>query len=255
MEGETRGWTIGNTETVRLRGKEGEVDYRYMPDPDLGNVLISSDMVEQLRTSLPELPPQTVARVVDDFGLSMKDAKTLVSLDDGARLEYCSDALRILVSPPSDIRDESKTRKVVANWVLHEIGGLLSVGDRTWDTLAVTPQDLAAILQNLLQRQITGRTAKHLLQQVQDQGSARKSVETLIDEGGLRLRPLSDTEYERLAKKIIVDHPDAAKAIREKGQKGKIMFFVGQMMRIAEEGTIEAEKAKQVIEAELGMAG
>lgn len=41
IEGETRGWTLGSTETTRLRGKEGEVDYRYMPDPDLAPVVIS----------------------------------------------------------------------------------------------------------------------------------------------------------------------------------------------------------------------
>ena len=40
IEGETRGWTIGSTETTRLRGKEGEVDYRYMPDPDLAPVIL-----------------------------------------------------------------------------------------------------------------------------------------------------------------------------------------------------------------------
>ena len=40
IEGETRGWTIGGTETRRIRGKEGDVDYRYMPDPDLGPVII-----------------------------------------------------------------------------------------------------------------------------------------------------------------------------------------------------------------------
>lgn len=39
--GETRGWTLGSTETTRLRGKEGEVDYRYMPDPDIPPVLIA----------------------------------------------------------------------------------------------------------------------------------------------------------------------------------------------------------------------
>lgn len=40
IEGETRGWTLGSSETRRLRGKEGEVDYRYMPDPDLGEVVV-----------------------------------------------------------------------------------------------------------------------------------------------------------------------------------------------------------------------
>ena len=40
IEGETRGWTLGSTETRKLRGKEGEVDYRYMPDPDLHPLII-----------------------------------------------------------------------------------------------------------------------------------------------------------------------------------------------------------------------
>ena len=40
IQGETRGWTLGGTVTKKLRGKEGEVDYRYMPDPDLGEVII-----------------------------------------------------------------------------------------------------------------------------------------------------------------------------------------------------------------------
>lgn len=42
IEGETRGWTLGSTQTTRLRGKEGEVDYRYMPDPDLGPVIVGT---------------------------------------------------------------------------------------------------------------------------------------------------------------------------------------------------------------------
>lgn len=48
IEGETRGWTLGASDTVKLRGKEGEVDYRYMPDPDLrplfiGNVSVCTE--------------------------------------------------------------------------------------------------------------------------------------------------------------------------------------------------------------------
>jgi aspartyl-tRNA(Asn)/glutamyl-tRNA(Gln) amidotransferase subunit B len=42
IEGETRGWSLGSTETTKLRGKEGEVDYRYMPDPDLAPLIISN---------------------------------------------------------------------------------------------------------------------------------------------------------------------------------------------------------------------
>ena len=40
VEGQTRSWTLASSETVMLRGKEGEIDYRYMPDPDLAPVII-----------------------------------------------------------------------------------------------------------------------------------------------------------------------------------------------------------------------
>lgn len=57
IEGETRGWTLGNTETNKLRGKEGEVDYRYMPDPDIapliiGQVSLSQDAVALILAEL-----------------------------------------------------------------------------------------------------------------------------------------------------------------------------------------------------------
>ena len=49
VAGETRGWTLGSKTTKRLRGKEGEIDYRYMPDPDIAPVFIGK--VRMLYTS------------------------------------------------------------------------------------------------------------------------------------------------------------------------------------------------------------
>ena len=49
VKGETRGWSLGSTVTKKLRGKEGEVDYRYLPDPDLSPLIIGP-------VSLPGVP-------------------------------------------------------------------------------------------------------------------------------------------------------------------------------------------------------
>ena len=61
IQGETRGWTLGSQTTKRLRSKEGEVDYRYMPDPDIAPIVIadvstlaafvSSSMLTSFRSS------------------------------------------------------------------------------------------------------------------------------------------------------------------------------------------------------------
>ncbi|THX02860.1 hypothetical protein D6D13_08065 [Aureobasidium pullulans] len=254
IEGETRGWTIGSTETTRLRSKEGEVDYRYMPDPDLPPVLISSELVNHLRKTLPELPDSTISRTLNDFGLSMKDAKTLFSFDDGERLEYCAETIDLVSKELSaqglnDDQNQAKVGKLVANWVLHEIGGLLTSDGREWSDLTITTEELASLLANLMSKQITARVGKQILQQLYDEDSDdRISVDARIDEGNLRLRPISREEYIELAQSIMAENPDMVSAVRDKGQKGKTMWFVGQMVRRAEEGTVEAEKAKEIIE-------
>lgn len=119
VEGETRGWTLGSSETRRLRGKEGEVDYRYMPDPDLGAVRIGHDLVAHLRDTLPVLPDASLEELVSgpEFGVSVKDAKTLVGLDEGRRLDFYYDTLD-LVRGDLDEASEAwgKAGKVVANW-------------------------------------------------------------------------------------------------------------------------------------------
>lgn len=254
VEGETRGWTLGATETTRLRGKEGEVDYRYMPDADLPPLIIGSDLVDHLRNTLPELPDETVERIQDVYGLSEKDAKTMISLDDGDRVEFMEETVHLLQAKlQRSGMHNNKLGVTVGNWVLHELGGLLTTSNTEWHTSPLSATELANLLTHLLQKQITSRTAKQLLATLHDlpAGDDRPSVEQLIDQGNLRLRPLSEDEYVALATSIMDENPEMVRAVREKGQKGKVMWFVGQMMRKGEEGTVEPEKARQVVEAVL----
>lgn len=256
IEGETRGWSLGATETTRLRGKEGEVDYRYMPDADLPPLFISSALVEHLRFTLPELPDITVERVQKTYGLSVKDAKTIVSQDDGDRLEYMEETIQLLGQLLVDSnQDQLKLGKNVGNWVLHELGGLQTSNEESWDSITISPTELAKIIVNVMHKQITARAAKQLLSTLNDMPAqaSRPTVEQLIEDGNLRLRPLSPQEYEALAQSIMDENPDMVSAVKDKGQKGKAMWFVGQMVRRGEEGTVEPEQARLVVERMLAV--
>jgi aspartyl-tRNA(Asn)/glutamyl-tRNA(Gln) amidotransferase subunit B len=251
IEGETRGWTLGATETTRLRGKEGEVDYRYMPDPDLPSLLIGGDLIAHVEASLPELPTQTELRVQEKYGLSSKDARTIAVLDDGDRLEFLEETVHLLASKlGQDGQNLTQLGKIAGNWTLHELGGLLTTSELEWQDCKVTAEDLADILAHLDRREITARTAKQILASLQNSPMEenRSTVQQVIDEGNLRLRPLSEGEYTALANKIIEANPQMVKAVREKGQHGKVMWFVGQMVREGDEGTVEPEKARVVME-------
>jgi len=75
---ENRGWNADKGVTEFQRGKEAAHDYRYFPDPDLVPVEVSDAMLEDIRAMLPELPIARRRRFVAQYGLSVKDAETLV---------------------------------------------------------------------------------------------------------------------------------------------------------------------------------
>ncbi|KAL1596234.1 hypothetical protein SLS59_007933 [Nothophoma quercina] len=238
VEGETRGWTVGSKTTKRLRGKEGEIDYRYMPDPDIPPVFIAQgqanlkqDLVDHLRKNLPVLPDRTVEVLVGRYGLSTKDAGTLLSFDNGDRLEYFFEVTNQLARArnikPSDAEFPA-LGKAVGNWVLMELGSLYK--DEEWSESRVPPEVIVTIIDKLLQKQITSRSAKRLLA-VKFEGEERH-VERLIEDFNM----------------ILLDEkPDMVRDIVEKGQEKKIKWFVGQMMARSPEGAVEADVAEQTI--------
>ncbi|KAL3477554.1 glutamyl-tRNA amidotransferase subunit B [Aspergillus californicus] len=247
IEGETRGWTIGSTETRKLRGKEGEVDYRYLPDPDIPPLLIGEDLVSELTKTLPTPPDTLIDMLVSsEYGLPIEDAIPLVELEDGARLEYYQDVVDIL----RDIKDfDTKTQaslgRVAGNWVLHELGGLLTKAGLPWEANRVTAESLAAIIDQLQRSRITGATAKQVLAMVFE--GDQRPVAQLLEEENLLLRPLSREEYITLAEAAIELNPQMVEQIRSKNQLGKLGWFVGQMMRMGEKGRVEAQKADSIL--------
>ncbi|KAL1595154.1 hypothetical protein SLS60_009842 [Paraconiothyrium brasiliense] len=246
VEGETRGWTLGSKTTRRLRGKEGEIDYRYMPDPDIAPVFIGQDLVDHLRQTLPTLSDETVSTLVDSstYGLTAKDANTLILLDDGDRLDYYFDVVEHLRNTFSEQPEVlARVGKVAGNWVLMELGALFK--NEEWSATKVSAEQLASIVAYILRKQITGSTAKRLLL-MKFEGDAR-SVEQIVTDEDLFLRPLTHDEYLDLARSLVEEKADMANDIVKKQQLGKIKWFVGQMMARSAEGTVEPATAEAVL--------
>lgn len=126
-----------------------------------------------------------------------------------------------------------------------ELGGLITTADIAWSEDIVSSQQLASIILHLQRRQITGPTAKQLLARV-FYGDQRP-VEKIIEEENLLLRPMTRDEYLSLVQGVLNDNPDTITVIKEKGQTGKLMFLVGQIVRRGEDGRVEAKKAEEML--------
>jgi len=76
---ETRRWDDTKGISIPMRSKEGANDYRYFPDPDLPEVLVSREWAEEIRRNIPELPNQKMARYMENYKLSEYCANLLTS--------------------------------------------------------------------------------------------------------------------------------------------------------------------------------
>lgn len=272
--GETRGWSIGGTETTRLRGKEGEVDYRYMPDPDLAPLVIGDDLVSHLAENLGMLPDAEVDELVEKYGLKTQDAIALLQLDDGGRVEYFYDVVRYLRSRLED-KWSNECAVMVGNWALHDLGRLTSernaAEDGSVEQLGMTPTGecarvpavhLADIVYFLYNKQISAGTAKELLFAIfrgaLDGSSPERysSIEDAIQREGLWFQQLSTDEYDQLVSQVLDTEGATLRskfgpyfAGEKKYPDGQLQRLVGRMMREGPSERIDPGIANKLMKA------
>src|SRR5712675_1580878 len=110
---ETRLYDPDADETVSMRSKEHAHDYRYFPEPDLAPLRVSDAWREEIRATLPELPPARRARFIADYGLREYDAGVIT-------------ASRALADYFEQTAGVSGDARVAANWVMGDLLGALN---------------------------------------------------------------------------------------------------------------------------------
>ncbi|RLC37832.1 Asp-tRNA(Asn)/Glu-tRNA(Gln) amidotransferase GatCAB subunit B [candidate division Kazan bacterium] len=84
IDQETRGWDEKNNQTIPQRGKEGDIDYRYFPEPDLPPIYVSEEQIKNIQKNMEDMP-SLLRRKAEEFGLPYD---RISELQDIATLEY-----------------------------------------------------------------------------------------------------------------------------------------------------------------------
>ncbi|NMC36248.1 Asp-tRNA(Asn)/Glu-tRNA(Gln) amidotransferase subunit GatB [Candidatus Beckwithbacteria bacterium] len=78
---ETRGYQEDVDKTVSQRSKEEAQDYRYFPEPDIPPMEFTSEELDELKSKLPELPDEKLARFVSEYKLPRETAQFLTDIE------------------------------------------------------------------------------------------------------------------------------------------------------------------------------
>jgi len=210
---ETRLWDPEKNRTQSMRSKEEAHDYRYFPDPDLLPLVIESDWIETVRRDLPELPADKKKRFVAAYDLPSYDADILTS--DRELATYFEDCLKEISRP-----------KLVSNWIMGSLLGLLNAEGKSIDQTPISALDLAQLLKLVDDETISGKIAKTVFVEMARSG---KSAQQIVKEK--ELIQISDSSaIEDIVSTVVDANPAEVQAYRN-GKTKLLGFFVGQVMK------------------------
>ena len=228
---ETRLFDVSKGITKSMRGKEEAADYRYFPDPDLLNVVITDEMMD-IYTQIPELPDEKKARLVKDYGIKEYDA--MVITQDLEMVRFFEKMLELGASAKSSV-----------TWLTVELLGRLKEG-ATIETSPVDATKLAILVKRIDDGTISGKAAKEVLDFVMKND---EDIDSVIDKLGLK-QVSDDGAILVIIDEILSNNQD--KVEQYKNGKDKLFgFFVGQVMK-ASKGSANPQVVNKLLKEKLG---
>lgn len=232
IQQETRRFDESTNQTVLMRVKEGQADYRYFPEPDIPRFEISDEWVEEIRASLPEMPQKRRERYVNDLGLSDYDAMVLTLTKD------MSDFFEATIKAGSDAKQAS-------NWLMGEVSAYLNSEKLTLAETKLTPDNLAGMIQLIADGTISSKMAKKVFRELIENGGDAKEV--VKAKGFIQL---SDPSQLLPIITEILDNNQQSIDDFKNGKDRAVGFLVGQIMK-ATKGQANPGVVNQLLQQEL----
>jgi aspartyl-tRNA(Asn)/glutamyl-tRNA(Gln) amidotransferase subunit B len=229
---ETRLWDAAVGKTASMRSKEEAHDYRYFPEPDLPPLEVSSEWIESIRLTLPELPEERKQRLLEEYGLPESDAGLLAQSEHLAR--YFEETAK-----------RSRNFKAANNWIKGEV--LRQVKEERGDlaTLKVRPIALAELIVLVDEGKVSGSAAKRVFERMAKTGETAKKA--LLTE---ELGQIEDVDTLVAAVELVIaGHADVVETYRA-GKTSALSFLVGQVMRQTN-GKANPKRVKELLSERL----
>ena len=210
---ETLRWDDVSGKTFSMRDKEDAQDYRYFPDPDLVEIRLSEEYIENIKKSLPELPESRKKRYLEDMGLTEKAANFVTGS------KYYSN----MFEEASSVCGNAKS---VSNWIMSDIARILNEREEEPDELKFSGKELGELVTLIDKGTISSAIAKKVLEEMfKNPEMPSKIIEAkgwiqISDEGAIK----------EVVAKVLEANPQSI-ADYKAGKDKALGFLVGQAMK------------------------
>ena len=230
---ETRRWDDNKGYSYAMRSKEDAQDYKYFPEPDLPPIEIPDEQIEEIKSTMPELPEEKRERYLNELGLPEYD--TGIITGDIALVKFFESTLEKCDSP-----------KDVANWIMGEVMKLLNDSATLTENNPLKPEALAAVINMVKSNKINRGTGKKVLEKVFTDGV---DPEKYVEENNLA--QVTDLSALRPIIEQVIAENEKSVSEYKAGKTQAMGYIMGQAMR-ALKGKAPAQEVQKILKEILG---
>ncbi len=229
IDQETRRYDEATKSTILMRKKEGAVDYKYFPEPNILPVRLSDTFLEQVISTMPKLPEELKALLLNDYGLSDYDASTLINSKE--LTDFFMECVKA-----------TNQYKLVANWLLGEVSAMLNKTGLQLANSQLSALELAEMINLVEKGEISSKQAKVVFEEI---FNGAKTQEVIEAKG---MRQNSDASALLAIINEVLDNNLQSIEDYKNGRDRAVGFLVGQVMKASKGQANPAMTNKLIIE-------
>ena len=228
---QTRRFDSKLNDTVLMRVKETGNDYRYFPEPDIPFVVITDEMIENIKETIPMLPDE---RRETYKNLGVSDINTTKLVQNRSLSDYFNELLA-----------EKTNFQIASNLLLGDISAYLNKNEKVITDTTLTKERFLELIKLMEDKTLTSKNLKDILDDVLE--SSKNITEIMKDKGIENIT--DDKEVRDVIKKIIEDNPESVNDYKS-GHDRAIKYLMGQVMKETK-GKVNPQIAMEILTDEL----
>ncbi len=228
-------WDPERKRTVLMRLKESAEDYKYFIEPDLPVLQLTEEYIEEVKSSLPELPYDKFLRYVSDYHLAEDIAEILIS--DKHTASFFEAAGK-----------ECRHFRALSNWITVEFAGRCKNLGKKLPFSGILPEHIAQLVNYIDSGLITGKIAKDIADMMME--SPGESPEAILKQHPEMLPMTDESLLSSVITEVVAANPESVADYRN-GKAKALGFLIGQIMKRTE-GKAPPKRVNELLLKELG---
>ena len=197
-----------------MRSKEDALDYRYFPEPDLPDLALDQELLDQAEQAQLLIPSEKIRKMKSEYWFHKEFINALIG--DLKVLNFFEEMVVLGYDP-----------KMIAKWIAGPISAYMTANFVAIDDLKVNKEQLISFFSLVKKGSLIDNQLKLVMEEMLQNGG---DPEEIVKEKGFDAPAFDENELKNIIQSVL----DANESVVEQYRSGKtsvIGFLVGQTMK------------------------